>query len=435
MISTSIYNYDGLGNLTSDLRSDVSAIAYNDFHNLPTKMVKANNDEFSYRYDVSGNRSVKILNPTDTEYYLEGIVVDQNDKPKQYSITEGFATLDVSNVSQKNYNITDWLGNVRLVINASGNIENVRDHFPYSKLMDGRVYQNNTEGARYQFTGHEFDGETMFGYHGARYYNRELGRYMSMDPLQVNFTAYTPYNYTLGNPIMLIDPTGMAATPPDWVEDASGNVTWKDDVTSKDDKDLKKGETYRGEEYRRFENIDQNSYSDVRYNKDKTKSSSRRARPDADGVVTQEESLDWYHFAGGVDLTVDIGQFDFMSSSLSIQDFKTNSLSVDFFNGWSNHPFNPRISWRPAKDETLSDVYGTIRLAIVNRSLGQVRVVTDGNGFFDTFNFSSLGAIVGDRLRSNGNPTEYNFIGTGTGTIRLTSPPKYEIKFPTGQKW
>ena len=63
--------------------------------------------------------------------------------------------------------------------------------------MDGRNYSSgNSEGARYQFTGHEFDGETIFGYHGARYYNRELGRYMSMDPLQQDYTAWTPYVYT-----------------------------------------------------------------------------------------------------------------------------------------------------------------------------------------------------------------------------------------------
>ena len=74
--------------------------------------------------------------------------------------------------------------------------------------MDGRVYSGNTEGARYQFTGHEFDGETQFDYHGARYYNRELGRYMSMDPLQTEFTAWSPYNYTFSNPMRFIDPDG-----------------------------------------------------------------------------------------------------------------------------------------------------------------------------------------------------------------------------------
>lgn len=245
-ISTSTYTYDALGNLGSDLRSDVTNISYNQFHNLPVSMEKGSGDIYHYRYNAGGNRSVKVLNATDTEYYLEGIIVDQNDKPKQYSITEGFATLDAGNNLQKSYNITDWLGNVRLVMDETGNIENVRDHFPYGKLMDGRNYSSgNSEGARYQFTGHEFDGETMFGYHGARYYNRELGRYMSMDPLQTDFTAYTPYNYTLGNPIMLIDPNGLA---PSTHTDEEGNVlaVYDDDDNNVYKHDIKKKD-YKGE--------------------------------------------------------------------------------------------------------------------------------------------------------------------------------------------
>ena len=60
----------------------------------------------------------------------------QNDKPKQYSITEGFATLAQMNTLSKNDNITDWLGNIRFVVSAAGNIENARDHFPWGKPMD-----------------------------------------------------------------------------------------------------------------------------------------------------------------------------------------------------------------------------------------------------------------------------------------------------------
>ncbi len=57
------------------------------------------------------------------------------------------------------------------------------------------------------FTGHEFDSETTYDYHGARYYNRELGRYMSVDPL-IKYHE-SPYIYASGNPIMFIDPNGM----------------------------------------------------------------------------------------------------------------------------------------------------------------------------------------------------------------------------------
>ncbi len=208
--SNSSYSYDAIGNLTADVRSGVNSIAYNQYHNLPTHMAKSNGDRYAYRYSAQGQRSVKKLAEEDVEYYLAGIIVNQDDRPKQYSITDGFATLTNGNALQKSYTVTDWLGSTRLVIDAQGSIENVRDHYPYGLLMNGRNYSSNPEGARFQYTGHQYDGETTFGYHGARYYNRELGRYMSMDPLAAEFASWTPYNYTLGNPINLIDPDGRS---------------------------------------------------------------------------------------------------------------------------------------------------------------------------------------------------------------------------------
>jgi hypothetical protein len=126
----------------------------------------------------------------------------------------------------------------------------------------------------------------------------------------------------------------------------------------------------------------------------------------------------------GAPLTVDISKFKFGSSSLSVEDFTKkgkNALSVNFFNLWDRHLFDSRILYRPASDETLSDVYGTIRLALVNSSTGEVRVVTRSDGSFDTYDFGA-GTFIANRFRSNGNPTPFLFFGTGTGNIRLTTP-------------
>ncbi|GEM_PF-2676834 len=268
-----------------------------------------------------------------------------------------------------------------------------------------------------------------------QYYEPKSSIWMGVDALATSYPGMNPYNFTMGNPIMAIDPDGRQISPPDWVERSDGSIYWNEDVTSSIDKDLKDGETYRGKVYRRFEDIGERTYNDVTYERDQTISSIRRLRPDIDRIVTQDEARDWYAYGGGVPLTVDISLFKFESSSLSIEDFMTNSRSVDFFNGWPNHPLSKSIIWRPASDETLSDVYGTIRLAIVDRDLGIVRVVTDdATGFFDVFNYSSAGAVLGDRLRSNGNPTEFGFYGTGTATIRLKRPELKSNPVPMGLK-
>ena len=319
---------------------------------------------------------------------------------------------------------SDHLGSSAFITDVNGD---VNQHLQYLPFGESFIDQQTNHNIRYTFSTKEKDSETNYSYFGARYYNSDISVWLSVDPMSDARPGLSPYNYCQWNPLVRIDMNGALD---DWVEREDGSIYWNNNVTSANDKDLAKGETYRGTEYRRFEDIGSTTYNDVNYNSDKTITSTPRIRPDADGIVTQPESIDWYHFGGGAPLTVDISKFNFKSSKLSIEDFKTNSQSVDFFNGWSNHPLSSKIIWRPATDETLSDVYGTIRLAIVNRALGEVRVVTyDDTGFFDVFNYTDLGSIVGDRLRSNGNPTEFGFFGTGTGTIRLTTPKSPEIDY------
>ena len=61
---------------------------------------------------------------------------------------------------------------------------------------------------RYKFNGKEQDQATGFYYYGARYYAPSLSRWLSTDPLAEKYQGFSPYNYTLNNPIMLVDPDG-----------------------------------------------------------------------------------------------------------------------------------------------------------------------------------------------------------------------------------
>jgi RHS repeat-associated protein len=62
------------------------------------------------------------------------------------------------------------------------------------------------------FTGKEHDDEIALDYFGARYLDPMLGMWISVDPKREYFS---PYIYLRGNPLNLIDPTGMAEADPE----------------------------------------------------------------------------------------------------------------------------------------------------------------------------------------------------------------------------
>jgi len=62
--------------------------------------------------------------------------------------------------------------------------------------------QEIVSGERFSFTGKELDNELY--YFGARYYNSNLGKFISIDPVKDNHA----YSYVANNPLMFVDPDG-----------------------------------------------------------------------------------------------------------------------------------------------------------------------------------------------------------------------------------
>lgn len=79
-------------------------------------------------------------------------------------------------------------------------------YYSYGKIL--REFQNGLGAEKYLTTHHERDKETGLDYRGARYYDSDVARFLSLDPLAANFPAWSSYNYVLGNPTTYIDPDG-----------------------------------------------------------------------------------------------------------------------------------------------------------------------------------------------------------------------------------
>ena len=198
------YSYDGNGNLKSNSINGLT-FEYSAYNNLPIHSNAYGSDQ-EYRYDEEGKRSKKSINNGSlVDYYIGGLIVDGNGEPKRIDFAGGFYLFDEQ---RKVYEIKDWLGTTRSAVSDNGTPSSVRDHYPYGKLLNGRSFTTGTEDSRKQFTGHEYDSEIGLDYHGARYYDRESGRYLSTDPKLYDYKHVTPYNYVEGNPISFVDPDG-----------------------------------------------------------------------------------------------------------------------------------------------------------------------------------------------------------------------------------
>lgn len=108
---------------------------------------------------------------------------------------------------EKRYYYTDPNGNVLAEADAQGNIVARYDYKPYGSPVPGTGPVPNGPG----YTGHVHDAESGLIYMQARYYDPDLGRFLSVDPDTpdaANVFNFNRYAYVNNNPIMGIDPTG-----------------------------------------------------------------------------------------------------------------------------------------------------------------------------------------------------------------------------------
>jgi RHS repeat-associated protein len=84
------------------------------------------------------------------------------------------------------------------------------DYYPFGGILPGRSGTSAIDHDNIKFTGYEKESEGgLDTYHAeARGYDPVIGRFTSRDPLYDEYPSWSPYTYTLNNPIIYTDPTG-----------------------------------------------------------------------------------------------------------------------------------------------------------------------------------------------------------------------------------
>ena len=364
----------------------------------------------SYRYTADGVewRTIYTSGSTSVTTDYVGNVVLQNGAVKLLRTEGGYVSFPDKVF---HYHITDHQGNVRLVVNGNGIVEEANHYYPFGSLA-----YSSSNVQPYKYNGKEWDDKTKWYDYGARHYDAALGRFTTMDPLgEVNY-GQSSFAYCGNNPINWIDPTGMLASP---IYDDEGNLLGTDDeglqgdaiVMDKDD--FKQGMSH--DDAKEKDKGTDSFKDDNAKQKFKKSYDSLKDRPDWDGKLTLAEANDWYRNGNGQPLFIDASQIDL--SPLSIEDLTINKgITFNFF-----YPTHLNL-------ET-GLVYGNIRVTLLSND-GKVRI-GNTNNLIDEYNFEkhdngngfrNFATKIGEYVAGNG--TSYKIYGHGLGKInhRINRP-------------
>ena len=181
---------------------------------LENRLVKATRAgvSVSFKYDALGRRigkTFEIFKFKRSTYYLydeQNIVAEYvngklgnqylpgDDTDEHLAVIEGAANY---------FYIADGLGSVSRITDSNKNVVQSYRLDTFGKIVSatGSVEQP------YLFTGREFDRETGLYYYRARYYDPEVGRFISRDPIGLN-GGVNLYLYAESNPVNNTDPYG-----------------------------------------------------------------------------------------------------------------------------------------------------------------------------------------------------------------------------------
>lgn len=213
------YKYDSFGNLTNKKISSHTNInlIYDAEHQLIESQVTKENitKVYNYDYDPFGRRTRKKDEEGTTHFIWDGnrLLTEQTDnKTSQTYIYEqnSFTPLAlIDEQSNVNYYHVDQIGTPRELTNEDGEIIWEAQYRTWGNISKESYNEKESKLTQsFRFQGQYFDAETGLHYNRFRYYDPDIGRFISQDPIGLlggnNLYQYAP------NPAGWVDPFGLS---------------------------------------------------------------------------------------------------------------------------------------------------------------------------------------------------------------------------------
>ncbi|MEX2962242.1 RHS repeat-associated core domain-containing protein [Microbulbifer sp. TYP-18] len=213
------YSYDVNGNRTeknNKVTGEVERYTYNSsdqlvrYQNYPDSTSTAPVKDYSYSYGPLKRRWLKAdnLTNTNTQFYWEDVnlIGESTNGVQRRYILGDMTPLGFFEAGQIYHYLRDHLGTAHEIIDATGNIVWQGNYITFGEIEETISLINNN----LRFAGQYQDTESGLSYNVARYYDPSLGIYVTSDPVGLDDGPNT-YSYVYNRPLMLIDPTGEFA--------------------------------------------------------------------------------------------------------------------------------------------------------------------------------------------------------------------------------
>ena len=201
--------YDANGNTLTDAQG--RSFTW-DFENRLVQAVNPGVGTTTFRYDPFGRRIQKSGPLGTTNYLYSGPnLVEEVDQSGNLiaRFTSGMSVdeqLSEFSSGTASYYEADGLGSTTSLTSPAGALSNTYTYDSYGKL----TASTGTLANPFQYTAREADAETGLYYYRARYYDQNVGRFISEDPVQFK-GGIDFYTYMSSNPVNFIDPSGLKA--------------------------------------------------------------------------------------------------------------------------------------------------------------------------------------------------------------------------------
>ncbi|MEL7378398.1 MAG: RHS repeat-associated core domain-containing protein [Bacteroidota bacterium] len=105
------------------------------------------------------------------------------------------------------------MGSTSYITDEAGRVTQHLVYIPFGELLVERFsWSGEDANLNYLFNGKFTDRETGLIDYGARFYDPGLSIWTTVDPLMEKYPGWSPYNYTMWNPVMLVDPDGRQSS-------------------------------------------------------------------------------------------------------------------------------------------------------------------------------------------------------------------------------